>query len=365
MSIKKNFTLIILGILFCSSLTYADKQNDFFITQATERYFRMPYDAKALSTGGASSQVCEGAACIFMNPAGLGFMNSYGLSGTLGNSSKDGVEFFNEDQFSQIERSGFLAGAIPLGENSKYGVLSLGYSRFYGQTNDEISTDVDGFTETFGYSLALNENLSLGYSVTFFDDQLRTELSDLHSHSRFLHLFSVQAKLGDGIKLGGTFRLGIGQSDTEDFVLESNGLSNLRQYSGDIALSKDFDCITGIISFSYSFLSSRSNDLPFSEPVVFGGDEKGEDYNLGIGIEYNITDQIPLRAGYRYRHADYSFYRPGLETLGGTVNANGWSTGVGYVFNQGEYPVKLDYGFDYSSAGYGAVQHLVSLSVLF
>lgn len=340
----------------------ADAEKDFYIQQAIERYFTLPQDARSLSTSGASSQLCEGASCIYMNAAGLGFLKRPEIAGNLGFRDTRGNEFLHEGEISQSQWSGFLVGAYPL-SGGRWGTLSAGYSRFNGDTNDSISTTPDGHNRTLAYGLAVTDDLAFGYSLTFLDDQLRTEFSDLHSHARFLHLFSTQARLGDGYLLGGSFRLGIGQSDTEDFVLDTNGLAHVRQYSGDIALSKEWESITGMIAFAYSRLSSHSDALAFSLPAVIGGNEDGNDYRFSLGGEYKATESVRLRCGYSYRNANYQFHRPALVELSGTLVENIWSVGIGYIFSPKRYNIRLDYGIAYSAEGYGDAEQLLNLSV--
>ncbi|MBN8550560.1 MAG: hypothetical protein J0M12_14690, partial [Deltaproteobacteria bacterium] len=354
--------LSMIAIFGFSPALFADSKSDFYIQQAMERYFTVPEDARSLSTAGAASQLCEGAACIYMNAAGLGFMNSREVVGNLGFRDTRGNEFLQEGEITQSEWSGFISGAYPI-SSGRYGTFSAAYSRFNGQTNDSINTNPDGHNRTLGYGLAVTDSLAFGYSLTFLDDQVRTDFSDLHSHARFLHLFSSQAKLADGYMLGGTFRLGIGQSDTEDFELGTNGLNHVREYSGNVALSKKWDRFTGMTAFSYSRLTSHSDDEDFSAPVVLGGNEAGNDYRFSLGGEYAFTEQVTLRGGYSYRNANYEFSRPQLLGLSGTLIENVWSLGLGYLFSPQHYRIRLNYGIAYSAEGNGDMQQLIDVAI--
>lgn len=60
----------------------------------------------------------------------------------------------------------------------------------------------------------------------------------------------------------------------------------------------------------------------------------------------------------------YDFDSASLSDLSGGVSGMGYSAGIGYVFKSDSRELaKLDYGAEYFTAGYGAWQHVVSLSM--
>ncbi|MBN8551005.1 MAG: hypothetical protein J0M12_16950, partial [Deltaproteobacteria bacterium] len=153
--------LLLAAITICGISTplFADAKSDFYIQQAMERYFTVPEDARSLATAGAASQLCEGAACIYMNAAGLGFMRTREVVGNLGFRDTRGNEFLQEGEITQSEWSGFVSGAYPI-KSGRYGTFSAAYSRFNGETNDSISSNPDGHNRTLGYGLAVSDSLA-------------------------------------------------------------------------------------------------------------------------------------------------------------------------------------------------------------
>ncbi len=345
----------------------AAPRNDFYISQAMERYFSLPQDARTISNGGSDALLCRGSICNFNNPAGLGFTPRTSLGLTAASRSLTGEDFTSPDEIEQVEDRGYLATAIPFGEVEReiprYGTLGLALSRYHGDTNDPINSTPDGSRRTVAYGFAPAENISIGYSFTFYDDQLRTDLADLHSHARFLHLFGLQADLGDGFSFGGLFQLGIGQSDTEDFNLQPDGLSHIKQYTSAISVKKSWDGANLSLGADYSDFRSEGNLLSVSEGVVIGGDENGSLYNLRLGGEAEVYDSLFFRAGARFFAGTYNFLRPDIHDLSGDMHGGGFSSGLGYAFDIAEYVAKIDYGVEYLTSGRGGWQHVLTFAV--
>lgn len=365
-------SISLLGMFF-GSQALASPLSEFYINQALERYFVLPQDAETLSLAGSTELTCKNSTCLNLNPAGLGQLSHSEFSATLGFSLIGGAYFPSEENLEQNEYRGNGILAFPIGstENGrpKLGNIALGYSRYDGHTDDIINTTPDGHRRSLAYGYAPLENLSLGYSFTFYDDQLRSEFADLHSHSRLLHTWGVQFQPSADLEIGTSFKLGIGQSDTEDFRFDSNGLSRLRQYSGALGIKKIMDALMIAFSFDYTRVQSRGNLDQVALPVVIGGTEQGNIYNLRLGTSYNLNNRLLIRGGVRWQNIEsYNFERLDLEGLNGNVRGLGWSTGLGYLFGQNsdpQMPIALDYGLEYLDIGRGAWQHLITLRLPF
>lgn len=358
--------IVLLALLLTSRPAAASPRSDFYITQALERYFQLPVDAKNLSTAGAAGLLCRGSVCNYLNPAGLGFTEKYEIGATLADRSIGGNDFINAERIEQSEGRGYLAAAIPLGDSvdnaPRYGTFGIGYSRYHGDTDDQISTTPDGHRRTFAYGLSPVKNLALGYSFTFYDDQLKSDLADLHSHARFLHLFGLQADLGEGYELGAQLHLGIGQSDTEDFRFKSDGLSRPKQYTSSVALKKNWERFNLAFAGDYTDLRSRGNLDQVSAPVVIGGTENGYLFNLRSGAEAEVFEDFFARLGYRYFSGHYGFDRENLRELSGRLRGSGFSTGIGYAFHFCEQTVRADYGVEYLNVARKDWQHMLTLA---
>jgi hypothetical protein len=371
------FPICIIALCFISKTTLnvklaeADTLDDFYIEQAIDRYFALPRDGKTLSLGGTPASVCDGSQCVFLNPGGLGFVRELEITSSIGNGRISGDEFLEDQEIRQHHNEGYIAAAIPLGGTESgvphYGVLTFAYSRYAGDTNDSINTTPDGHRRTIGYSFAPSATWSLGYVFTFFDDQLRTDLSDLHSHARMMHVLGIQNAISDTLSWGVVMKYGLGQSDTEEFAVMSNGLSKPRQYTLSGGIRQRFYSAQLYASVDFSILDSQGNLNNVNSPaVVVGSDEDGNLTNARLGSEYPIFDRIPLRFGFRYQYVDYSFKRSDLASLTGNSSGVAISTGIGVMLgkdnSQSQQP-RLDFGVEYSVIGHGNWQSILSLSV--
>lgn len=369
----KALVLLAAFLLPPAATACADSADEFYIQQAMDRYFPLPGDARSLSTSGSTDMTCFGAICVFLNPAGLGQTTRYEVAGALSSERLEGKEFVTNRSIRKSEQAGYALGAIPLGNDehggSAYGTIALAYTRYQGDVNDEIASRPDGHTRTVGYGIALNESLSLGYTLTFYDDQLNTDIADIHSHARLLHLFATQYKASSDVLFGAVFKLGIGQSDTEDYALQSDGLSKPREYAGTAGVSKTFSALTTSLAVDYSYVDSSGTLETVSDEVVFGGAEEGSSASLRIGAEHRFTRDITVRGGARwYTVSNYEFHRDNVDDLDGSLSELGVSAGLGYTFFEtGSYftGAALDYGADFITTADGQWTHLVSARIPF
>lgn len=364
----RNLVFLLFSIINIFS-AFGDSRKDFYIRQSIDRYFELNQDAMSLSLGGSSALQCQNSSCIYLNPAGLGFEKDINITLSGGTIRRDGDDFVSDEPIEQFQDDGYLTLALPIGAtdtDSHFGTAALGYSRYQGDTDDSINTRPDGHRRSIGYGIALNNTYALGYAFTFYDDQLQSDLADLHSHARLLHSFGAQAKLAEGLTFGALFKLGIGQSDTEDFQFESDGLSHLRQYSISVGLSKQWNLLRSFFAIDYTHYDSDGNLDEVSSPVVIGSDEEGNVWNIRIGAETQIIENLFLRAGFRCETGRYDFDRSDLKQLSGNLNETGFSSGIGYAFfmsSNASSKAHLDYGVEYLDTSRGNIQHLLTFSV--
>lgn len=346
---------------------------EFYINQALERYFVLPMDARSTSMVGSSLLNCADSNCIFLNPAGLGLLKTQEVSLSFGSKEATGNEFIIDEKINQFENLGHGVLALPFRSDnqgdSSYGTAALAYSRYQGDTDDSVNTTPDGHRRSLAYGISLNKQSSIGYSFTFYDDQLRNDLADLHSHSRFLHVFGAQFNPTKYFQLGAVFKLGIGQSDTEDFEIESNGLSHLRYYSGLIGATKHWSPRASTsLSTDISSYRSEGNLEQSDSLVVIGSDEEGHIFNIRLGIEYQLLERFFIRGGARYEATEYEFKREDLRQLSGNVEGARLSFGLGYNFKFNSKYIsecRIDYGFEYLDSSYGDWTHVVTASLPF
>ena len=100
-----------------------------------------------------------------------------------------------------------------------------------------------------------------------------------------------------------------------------------------------------------------------------GGDEKGNIFNLRLGVEQGVTDNLLVRAGYRFAGlSDYDYSRDEIRPIGGSANYNAFSVGAGLVLPTDWHyipEVRVDYGVEYRAVGNDDWQHAVTLSMPF
>jgi hypothetical protein len=335
-------------------------RDSFYIQQAVERYFSLPTDAKNLSLNGSAAAVCQSSSCIFLNPAGLGGLESPELTLSLEQGKMLGDEFLSDAKIEQLENRGYAALSLPLKFDEEFfGTISIAYSRYEGDTDDALNTSPDGHRRSIAYGLKLSDQINFGYAFHFYDDQLLSNKADLHSHSRLLHIFGLSYQLSPDLLIGGTFKLGIGQSDTEDFLVESNGLSRLRQYSGEVGAKKNWGSFITSISADYSYLDSDGNLPVSSQQVVIGSDEHGQIFNVRLGNEFPICETgFSLQSGLRYTITSYKFSREDLKDLSNSFGGITVAGGIGYDFG-----IKLNYGVEYNTIGRGSWDHILTATI--
>lgn len=366
-----NLVVLIFAVSTFQARCFASPRSEFYVNQALARYFSMPTDARALSMAGSETLFCRSSFCNYSNPAGLGLAQSNQIELSASNESVTGIGHLSDDAIEQVQDEAFIAGLIPLGRThepgtgNKYGVLGLGLSRYRGETNDAINSTPDGHRRTLSYGLAVGQQTALGYSLNFIDDQLRSDLADLHSHARFSHLFGLQTTPAENWQLGAVFQLGIGQSDTEDFGFRSNGLTHIKQYTPSIGVKRIFEDFFISASFDRTILRSRGNLNGYRRMVVIGGDEKGAVSNFRLGTEITAFKGFFIRAGYQYVYGNYQFLRSDLSDLSGNLRGSaigaGLAADLGYILDG----ALLEYGAQYQGFGRGDWLHTVSLSYIF
>lgn len=370
-TIKYTIASAIILIISFSAKAYPNKE--FYIRQALDRYFPLPLDARSTSMVGSAALNCQDSNCIFLNPSGLGLLKSEELSLSFGSKEATGNEFILDEKINQFESLGHGILAIPFNENSRgepsFGTAAFAYSRYQGDTDDSVNTTPDGHRRSIAYGIALSKRSAIGYTFTFYDDQLHNDLADLHSHSRFLHVFGAQFNPTKYFQVGAAFKLGIGQSDTEDFQTESNGLSHLRYYSGQLGATKIWSPrVSTSLSADISSYRSNGNLEESDSLVVIGSDEEGHTFNMRFGFEYQLLERFFIRSGIRYEATEYEFKRPDLREISGNIEGARVSVGVGYNINFNSISVpqcRIDYGFEYLDSSYGDWTHVVTLSVPF
>lgn len=358
-------TPLVAASFLISGTARADKGGDFYIEQSIRHYFMVPRDARSLALSGATVASCDDVFCIYQNPALLPLVRDIRIAGSLDDRKINGEEFPDGDGIEALVKSGSIGLAFPLSKDTskEHGTIAAAYSRYLGTVTDRISSTPDGHTRALGFGYG--KDFALGYSFIFYDDQLHSDLTDAHSHARFLHTFGLYSSISSTISAAGVFRLGIGQTDTEEFSTEADGVSHLKELLGEIGIRYKSSPITLNIGVDFAHLESEGNLTTSDRAIVIGGDEEGDYYNIRLGGESFITEAIALRVGVRWRDITrYRFERTDLSELSGRVAGLTYSSGLGYTFTSGSSlaGIRIDYGVEYGAIESSRWWHALTFS---
>lgn len=321
---------VLLSLSLCGSAGAARIYPSAGSTSAT--FLEIGVGARAVSMAGAYTALSDDPYAVYWNPAGLATQREE----TLAFTHNEYFQGLNQEYFGFTlpgEKLGLLRGG-----RLQNGTLGLGLNYFYTPNNlERRSGNNEGGSLTtispveghFGaydlafsgaYGFTYSENLRLGAAVKVIRQVIDTDsgntfaldlggLYNFYWHDQpYTAGFAVQ-NLGPGVKF-------ISKSFPLPLTFKA-GLSH-RLYSDGLLLSLDLD-----------------------KPI--------DDYpSLALGLDYPLTNNIFLRAGYRQRE------------YGNALGAfSGFSTGIGFVYNQ--------FSFDYAFAPFGdlGVSHRISLAFKF
>ncbi len=373
-NLKTISKLLIFLVLFAGN-SFSDPARNFYSQQAMERFAQLPQNARTLGMSGSSIQTSADSSSILGNPAGLGRMNLFEFSLSGGQEDRKGEEIFEGGRFEEFENKlqGYLA--MPIGPESalgtKWGTLALGLSRYQGSTSDSINSSPDGHLRSIAYGVAPLENFSLGYSLTFVEDQLHSNLADFHSTNRFMHLVGAQLVANENLVFGATVGWLIGQTDFEEFSVMSDGLSKARQQRVSIGAEYSIENTIVTASMNFDRYKSKGNVDPVSPLIIVGNREEGETLDGRIGLEQRALSWLSLRIGYRYTNVlEYEFKRTDLEELSGKYDYSAYSGGIGFHYVKGDPKdridyFRVDYGGEYRDLTNGDYTQMLTLVIPF
>jgi opacity protein-like surface antigen len=357
--------------LLAPNFLQADAQRDYYSQQATRRYFNTPQNARTFGMAGSSIQTSSDSSSVTGNPAGLGLMQGGDLSLSYGRNTFSGRSYPGYENIEQDEDSlrGLLA--LPLGPVAdglpEFGNIGFGWNGYDSDSNDALNTESEG-NEIYGaYAKALSDTLSIGYSLGYFDDELKGDSFNYDSSANFRHTLGVQHVVSDEISWGTSIFVGHGDYDATFDGATSE--SSLNQYGIEVGVGyrMGMTLLTSGLGYSYYDTDGRQNSS--SNSIVIGGDESGHGINFSVGAEQTISDWLKLRAGYRYNGLnDYTFERADLSALDGSAKYNAFTAGVGFLIpleNHYVSAVHLDYGAEYRAIGDGDWKHVATVSVPF
>ncbi len=374
---KLNKLSIVCAALAASTLcadAFADGRRDLYFQQATERYFNLPQGARTAGMGGSSVVTSSDSTSVVGNPAGLGFLKGAEVSASYGYDTLSGNEHPTYGEVEQKTNSGMVLGTFPISpvqdDLPANGNVGLGWSGYSGEVEDDsFGVENDGYRVHGAYAIALSDSTTLGYGLTYFNDELKGDLFDNSMTSGFRHTLGVQNKISDSVTFGASTFVGHGDRDVEIYSLGTTENSDMMEVGVDIGVAYKLAKTLIAASVDYQHYDSEGGYRSGPDEVVYGGDEQGNAFAIRLGVEQELADWLKGRLGYRYQgNADYDYSRTELSDLNGSAKYNAWSAGLGVAIPvNGQYikAVNLDYGVDYRAVGHDDWSHYVTASVPF
>lgn len=360
------FGAFFLGCLLLASAGWSGDVEDFFIQHHQDRYFDFPQDARTLSLGGSNLPTAADLSSVFGNPAGMGFIDSCGLSTTYSHNEISGEEFLldaGQSNFRGVEEDydvGTVRLVLPIRAG---GTLGLGWSGWDSDVNDFEDTSTEKNIFQIGYGARLNECMSFGYSLSYFHDEVDAEWGDYEMDDGFRHTFGLQCRPNSSMTWGfsGFFASGDPESDvaiigSQDGDRDSWGLELGTSYQ-----VFERTRFTGSVDYTEYELDANqvNHHLQLDENV----DESGKSWTFRTGVEQRCCDWMVARAGYYYRDNEYDFNDGGVaSSLSESADYHALSTGFGFDLRKN---LTLDYAFQYRFIGDGDITNTVTATFHF
>lgn len=374
--ILKSVAILPCLVLFGFESASADgKAHEFYFQQNQQRFVTQAQDARMFGLGGSTMQTTANSLATVTNPAGLGLMKYGDVSATYGYNEITGNRFPDGGKLKDKQHSGQLYGATPINPVKdglpESGNLGLGwYGRDGNWTYDPDDTETSTYQVSAAYGKAISDRLSVGYGLTYQNDDLSATGYEYTSTNSFLHTIGMQYRDGEDLTFGSSVSIGHGSHSLE--YTSGRPGQDVDQFSltwaGGVEYHMGSTTVAGGLDFSY--LDNSGGDNNQVDQVVFGGDSHAYLMNARVGIEEQVEDWLAVRAGYRYAsNFNWEYDRDSLDQLDGSAKYNAFSAGAGvrYDFDRDSaiQAIRLDYGVEYRMVGEDDWQHLVTVSAPF
>jgi hypothetical protein len=359
-----------------SSSAYADGKRDYYIQQAEKLFYGTATNARQVGQGRANDVTSTDSSAVVNNPAALGADSAGDISVTYGMNEISGNQISNYAEIEDDVTTGQVLVSVPLEPTAdgspNLGKIGLGWTGQDSDSDDSVNTEGTSNQVHGSYGIEVDDGVSLGYGLTWFDTEQETDVSNFEQTNGYRHNFGVYFTEED-YSAGATFFFADGEYDLEGLNPDgsvSADTSDYKEHGFEVGASQKVTDTTRLsVAGTYQSFDVDGAFVEGAEDTHIGGNEGGTFFSGKLGVEEAIDENLFLRAGYRYLARDsYFFGREDLRDLNGSAKTNAYSAGVGLVLDTGLHyfpKVNLDYGAEYRDIAYGDWEHVVTLSFPF
>ncbi|MDP8245209.1 MAG: hypothetical protein P9L94_14080 [Candidatus Hinthialibacter antarcticus] len=366
-------TLLALGLvstLFLAPIT-AQAQDDYLALYNRYLFHHIGLNARSAAMGGAYTALKGGDMGLSGNPASLGFQTEryVAIEGGFEDVTSDSsmaIGGMSDVAFNETEIWNVGAGLIYPFE---WGALALNYNfrdddfetddYFLLGTRYQQEGDLERHSVSLGGGYAINECFTIGYRYSYLDWDRDTSLIDVgafvpatvatinEEFQGHRNQFGMQYEYGENWRFGFDGMYGIGDRD-----IDGLGEADADSWHVRGGVAYDFAEYAPVIV---------TVDLNFENRELDGAGQDLEDDLFGVhfGAEYEVYENLFLRAGYQWEDIDY---QDAVNAIDEEVDLSGFSGGLGYEWNQ----VSLDYGVMYiDTGGEGDLMHVFGVGYRF
>ena len=359
---RHRLILLALGLFVAVSMlpSIAEAQsNDFHALYNRVKFHQLSLSARSVGMGGAYSALSGGEMGLTGNPAALGFLEVpfVMLEGDIEDIASD-LTFLNPNAPVEGEAQLWsigVGGAYPL----EWGTVGLQYAYRNDELESEAAPSALGLIEQDGdldrnilsvaFAHACYEDLAFGTKLTYIDWDSTTDINVTRpapfqlvsldeDFSGFRGQFGLQYLAHPQLTLGLDGYFGLGERD-------SNALGDADADSMSIRGGLAWQAVEDIPLLIALDISYDNFDLDG------GGNDTDEDLiGIHLGAEYEVYENLFLRAGYQFEDYDYDDSSAGVSQ---SFTVGGYSVGLGYHYEQ----FTFDYAFMYVDTGSADLVH--------
>ena len=353
---------------------FANAQNDYYAFFDRYLYHQLGQSARSAAMGGVYSALQGGDMGLLGNPASLGFLEDryimldFDYEEVASTTSILGGPFAPPAQAGAETQSDLYTIGAGIAYPFEWGALALSYSYrddqmdsgLYRFSNTSLrqSDDRERHAVSVGGGYRVNDLWAIGYRYSYINWDSDTILSvvrplpayqlavvpeEFEGHRNH---FGVQYRPSDILAFGLDGTYGLGDRDSS---VAGNADADSWTIQGGVAYQA-FEDIPLLLALDLSFENHE---------LTGGGSNIDEDlFGVHLGAEYKVTDNVFLRAGYRYEDYDY---KDQVLSINENPQIGGYSAGVGLEYDR----YTLDYGFVYTDTGSGDMSHFVGVGIKF